>query len=85
MRAGERLYGAVPGDWAEAAVCRGKGGTMFPDRPDAGAKARAKAVCATCPVRQPCLEFAIANVERHGVWGGLTWDERKHFSVGASA
>ena len=37
----------------------------------------AKAVCATCPVRQSCLEYALANRERDGVWGGATERERR--------
>jgi WhiB family redox-sensing transcriptional regulator len=37
----------------------------------------AKAVCAVCPVRQPCLEYALANRERDGVWGGATERERR--------
>ncbi len=32
--------------------------------------ARAKAICAQCPVRQPCLEGALARREPYGVWGG---------------
>jgi WhiB family redox-sensing transcriptional regulator len=36
----------------------------------------AKAVCAGCKVRQMCLETALRNRERHGVWGGLTERER---------
>jgi len=39
--------------------------------------ARAKAVCASCLVRQPCLEFALATHQVHGVWGGLTEEERR--------
>lgn len=27
-------------------------------------------VCRMCPVQQPCLEYAIANQEKWGVWGG---------------
>jgi WhiB family redox-sensing transcriptional regulator len=38
---------------------------------------RAKAVCAGCTVRQECLEVALANNERLGVWGGLTPEERR--------
>lgn len=41
----------------------------------------AKAVCATCPVRQECLEEALqystTRQECIGVWGGLTWKERQ--------
>lgn len=37
----------------------------------------AKAVCASCPVRQECLSWALSNRERLGVWGGLTERERQ--------
>ena len=37
---------------------------------------RAKAICARCPVRNPCLSFALANSDAHGIWGGTTGDER---------
>jgi WhiB family redox-sensing transcriptional regulator len=37
----------------------------------------AKAVCASCTVRQACLEYALAAREREGVWGGLTERERR--------
>ena len=37
----------------------------------------AKAVCWSCTVREPCLEFAIEAGERFGVWGGLTPQERR--------
>lgn len=36
-----------------------------------------RAICSECPVRQRCLEYAVANEERWGVWGGLTYKERK--------
>jgi len=36
----------------------------------------AKAVCAACPVRRPCLAHALASQERYGVWGGLSERER---------
>ena len=36
----------------------------------------AKAICATCPVWEPCLEEALAE-RREGVWGGTTEDERR--------
>ncbi|CAN5861573.1 MAG: WhiB family transcriptional regulator [Ilumatobacteraceae bacterium] len=38
---------------------------------------RAKQVCAGCPVRQRCLEHAVATDERFGIWGGLDQDERR--------
>jgi len=39
--------------------------------------ARAKVVCATCPVRQECLDYAIVTRQEDGVWGGLTESERR--------
>ena len=37
----------------------------------------AKSVCASCPVRLECLEFAIRTIQNDGIWGGATEEERK--------
>jgi hypothetical protein len=37
----------------------------------------AKAICAGCPIRIGCLEFALEVKEEHGIWGGLTPKERR--------
>jgi WhiB family redox-sensing transcriptional regulator len=39
--------------------------------------ARAKAICASCPVRLPCLRYALDNRQEQGIWGGLTEGERQ--------
>jgi WhiB family redox-sensing transcriptional regulator len=39
--------------------------------------AAAKQLCTACPLRQPCLELSLVTAERHGIWGGLTEDERR--------
>lgn len=36
-----------------------------------------KAYCHDCPVRNTCLEHAIDTYDDHGMWGGLTPDERR--------
>lgn len=36
-----------------------------------------KSICARCPVRKACLEYALANGERHGIWGGKSERERR--------
>lgn len=36
---------------------------------------RALRVCAGCPVRVNCAEWAIATNQQHGIWGGLTQDQ----------
>ena len=43
-------------------------------------EARAKAICAQCSVREPCLEMAIRIREQHGIWGGLNEVERKQLA-----
>jgi WhiB family redox-sensing transcriptional regulator len=37
----------------------------------------AKALCAECPIRLECLEYALAADEEYGVWGGLSPVERR--------
>jgi hypothetical protein len=44
---------------------------------DSVTAARAKRVCAACPLRLPCLAVALARNEQFGVWGGLTETERR--------
>lgn len=43
----------------------------------AGREAAAKELCAHCPVVQQCLGYAMQVNEPHGVWGGLTANERQ--------
>jgi WhiB family transcriptional regulator, redox-sensing transcriptional regulator len=43
---------------------------------------KAKAVCADCPVRRDCLEWAIETDQPHGVWGGLDEVERGRLAGG---
>lgn len=43
----------------------------------AGREEAAKEICRTCPVRKPCLAYAIEIREPHGIWGGLNETERK--------
>lgn len=64
------------GPWAREAACRTPGA---PDMHPLDAAGRAKAVawCGKCPVREECLEHALVNRERHGVWGGATEEDRK--------
>lgn len=49
---------------------------FFPERSQTDI-ARAKAVCQTCSVRTECLDEAIENRERFGVWGGMDTQERQ--------
>lgn len=62
--------------WRQHGACRGLDADIFYPTADDEATA-AKSICADCPVRQPCLECALANRERDGVWGGATEKERR--------
>jgi WhiB family redox-sensing transcriptional regulator len=62
--------------WRKWAACRGIDPEVF--YPDSDEEAEeAKVVCAMCPVREACLEHALAHREREGVWGGATERERR--------
>jgi WhiB family redox-sensing transcriptional regulator len=62
--------------WRELAACRGADlNLFFPERGESAGPARR--VCAACPVREPCLDYAITNRISHGIWGGLTERERR--------
>jgi WhiB family redox-sensing transcriptional regulator len=37
----------------------------------------ARKICATCPVKERCLEYALVNRIDHGVWGGSSERERR--------
>ena len=65
-----------PDDWRLQAACRDLDTAIFfPDSDDGAASA--KAVCASCPVRDACLEFALVTRQDDGVWGGLDETERR--------
>lgn len=63
------------GKWREHAACRGVDTNMF--FPEQNMVSAVRMMCATCPVKQECLEYAIVNVIQHGVWGGLSERQRR--------
>ena len=65
-----------PGEWRLDAACRDLDTAIFFPGSDEEV-ATAKAVCASCPVREACLQFALITRQDDGVWGGLDENERK--------
>jgi WhiB family transcriptional regulator, redox-sensing transcriptional regulator len=63
------------GDWRARAGCRNADPDLFFSSEPA-AIAQAQQVCAGCPVRRQCLEYAEANDEQFGVWAGIDRDAR---------
>jgi WhiB family redox-sensing transcriptional regulator len=63
-------------DWHTEAVCaQVDGDVWFPAKGDRHTAEKAKEFCATCPVAVQCLEAALANEEREGIWAGLNGDQ----------
>jgi WhiB family transcriptional regulator, redox-sensing transcriptional regulator len=63
--------------WHADAACRGQADLFFPVR---GAPTEpAKAICARCPSREPCLAAALGMSDEStiGIWGGTSARERK--------
>ena len=65
----------TPEPWMDAAVCaQTDPDEVFPDK--GGSTARAKRVCLSCEVSAQCLQYALTNRERWGIWGGKSERER---------
>jgi WhiB family transcriptional regulator, redox-sensing transcriptional regulator len=67
-------------DWRAEGACRTADPDLFfPVAVGAVANrqiAKAQRICAGCPVRQQCLDFALRTPEPAGVWGGTTPEQR---------
>ncbi len=62
--------------WQRLANCLGVDPDLF--FPERGVSTReAKEVCRGCVVRSECLDYALANGEKFGIWGGLSERERR--------
>jgi WhiB family transcriptional regulator, redox-sensing transcriptional regulator len=74
------LFGAPDDEaalgWQERALCaQTDPEAFFPEK--GGSTREAKKVCLGCDVRAECLEYALENDERFGIWGGLSERERR--------
>ena len=62
--------------WQDYANCLGVDPDLF--FPERGASTKeAKEVCRGCVVREDCLEYALSNSEKFGIWGGMSERERR--------
>jgi WhiB family redox-sensing transcriptional regulator len=63
-------------EWQERALCaQTDPEAFFPEK--GGSTREAKRVCLSCEVRVQCLDYALENDERFGIWGGLSERERR--------
>lgn len=69
--------------WQDSALCaQTDPEAFFPEK--GGSTREAKRICVGCDVRAECLEYALANDERFGIWGGLSERERRRLKRHAS-
>ena len=65
-----------PPEWQQHALCaQTDPEAFFPEK--GGSTREAKRVCMSCEVRVQCLDYALENDERFGIWGGLSERERR--------
>jgi WhiB family transcriptional regulator, redox-sensing transcriptional regulator len=68
-------------DWRSQGACLHADPDVFFPISVAGASTTqvrmARAICAGCPVRSDCVDFAVEHREIQGIWGGTTDEERK--------
>jgi WhiB family transcriptional regulator, redox-sensing transcriptional regulator len=62
-------------EWMTRGKCRLSARSIFFPRDGVGVS-EAQNICDECPVSQECLEYALENRIRHGVWGGCSERER---------
>ncbi len=75
------LYEVTEDQWQERALCaQTDPEAFFPEK--GGSTREAKRICLGCDVRNECLEYALANDERFGIWGGLSERERRRLKRG---
>ncbi|HAM03835.1 MAG TPA: WhiB family transcriptional regulator [Acidimicrobiaceae bacterium] len=63
-------------EWMERGKCRDLDPATFFPSDGIGVQA-AQRICSDCPVKSPCLEYALSNRVDHGVWGGTSERERR--------
>jgi WhiB family transcriptional regulator, redox-sensing transcriptional regulator len=68
-------------NWRSAGACLSADPDLFFPISSAGPGerqiAQAKMICAGCPVRRECLDFALAHDQAYGIWGGATPEDRQ--------
>lgn len=70
--------GSVDVSWMEDALCREVDGDLFFPTPKAPVVAltQVRQICASCDVREQCLQFALTTAEPEGIWAGTTPRQR---------
>ena len=67
---------------SEAACAQTDPELWFPELDSLWRVAQAKKICEKCPVKVECLEYALVNKFKDGIWGGLSPTERHRLMMG---
>jgi WhiB family redox-sensing transcriptional regulator len=74
----------TPEHWREVGSCRDSDPNLFypvgRGRDALEQIEDAKAICRTCPSREPCLQFALSFRQVLGIWGGTSAEERRQLA-----
>lgn len=77
----DAVFDAEDDQWQDRALCaQTDPEAFFPEK--GGSTREAKRICMGCEVRNKCLDYALANDERFGIWGGLSERERRRLKRG---
>ncbi|MBD0023141.1 WhiB family transcriptional regulator [Gordonia pseudamarae] len=75
------MFDEVEHQWQDRALCaQTDPEAFFPEK--GGSTREAKRICHGCEVQAECLEYALGNDERFGIWGGLSERERRRIKRG---
>lgn len=85
MRGVKFVPAHIAAEWEELAACRDADQKLFFPEHGNESTVPAKRICRGCPVRPECLEYALANDEQFGIWGGLSERERRRLTKRAAA
>lgn len=66
------------GPWDGALCAETDPEAFFPEKGESAVEA--KRICASCPLVETCLQFALDHGEDYGIWGGMTTIERKRYA-----
>lgn len=69
----------LDGAWMDRAKCKPLNTEIFFPTDGVGVE-KAKSICSGCAVREPCLEYALLNGIKDGVWGGTSERERRRIA-----
>lgn len=77
----DALFDEVDDTWQDRALCaQTDPEAFFPEK--GGSTREAKRICQGCEVKAECLDYALHNDERFGIWGGLSERERRRLKRG---